>query len=68
MRLLAIIPLVLLAVSARARSDARFEIYTWFDDLARAGRWIAGAVRRHRPALDRGAGEIDLADLHPEER
>src|SRR5215510_5284704 len=39
-------------------------IYTWFDDLARAGRRIAGALRRHRPALDRGAGELGLADLN----
>ena len=43
-------------------------IYTWFDDLAQAGRRIAGALRRHRPALDRGAGELGLADLDPEQR
>jgi hydrophobe/amphiphile efflux-1 (HAE1) family protein len=39
-------------------------IYTWFDDLARSGRRLAGALRRHRPVLDRGAGELGLADLH----
>jgi HAE1 family hydrophobic/amphiphilic exporter-1 len=42
--------------------------YTWFDDLACAARRVAGALRRHRPVLDRGAGELGLADLDPGER
>ncbi len=43
-------------------------IYTWFDDLSRAGRRVMGALRRHRPVLDRGAGELGLADLSQETR
>jgi len=42
-------------------------LYTWFDDLARLGRRIVGALRRHRPVLDRGAGELGLVDLRLEE-
>jgi multidrug efflux pump subunit AcrB len=39
-------------------------LYTWFDDLARAGRRVMAALRRHRPVLDRGADELGLVDLH----
>ncbi|CAN5687380.1 N/A [soil metagenome] len=33
-------------------------IYTWFDDLARAGRRVVAILRRHRAPLDRGAAEL----------
>jgi len=42
-------------------------LYTWFDDLARAGRRVVAALRRHQPVLDRGTGELGLADLPQEQ-
>ncbi len=36
-------------------------IYTWFDDLAAAGRRVVAILRRHRAPLDRGAAELALS-------
>ena len=37
-------------------------IYTWFDDLARGGRWLWRKV--FGEPIDRGAEEIGLVDIH----
>jgi hydrophobe/amphiphile efflux-1 (HAE1) family protein len=39
-------------------------LYTWFDDIAQAGRRLVRVLRRDRPVLDRGAAELGLVDLH----
>jgi len=41
-------------------------IYTWFDDLARGGRWLVAKARRGKLPEDRGADEIGLVDVHGE--
>ena len=42
-------------------------IYTWFDDLARAWRWLWRWLLReiggHEPP-DRGAAEVGVVDIH----
>jgi hypothetical protein len=39
-------------------------IYTWFDDLARGGRWLTAKIRRGSGEVDRGADEIGIVDVH----
>ena len=40
-------------------------IYTWFDDLARGGGWLARKMRRKNTApVDRGESEIGIVDVH----
>jgi HAE1 family hydrophobic/amphiphilic exporter-1 len=39
-------------------------IYTWFDDLARGGRWLVTKLRRGKAVQDRGADEIGIVDVH----
>jgi hydrophobe/amphiphile efflux-1 (HAE1) family protein len=38
-------------------------IYTWFDDLAVAGRRVVARLRGNRPAIDRGADEFGLSRI-----
>ncbi len=37
-------------------------IYTWFDDVARFGRWLWR--KAFGPPIDRGQGELGIVDLH----
>jgi hydrophobic/amphiphilic exporter-1 (mainly G- bacteria), HAE1 family len=39
-------------------------IYTWFDDLSRAGTWLVNKARRNKPRPDRGASEVGVVDMH----
>jgi multidrug efflux pump subunit AcrB len=39
-------------------------IYTWFDDLARFGRWIGKKLRRGKAPPDRGAAEVGIVDVY----
>ncbi len=39
-------------------------IYTWFDDLARGGRWVVTKMKRGRVNADRGEAEVLTVDAH----
>nr|MBA3541048.1 efflux RND transporter permease subunit [Deltaproteobacteria bacterium] len=39
-------------------------IYTWFDDLARGGRWVVRKLRRGKAPPDRGAAEVGVVDIY----